>query len=175
MVSKISRVYALILIVPLLIVTPAIRSASQVSQAEGAAGRTAFDGPAELPRVLMRTTLADTPAPGHVHLVEGGDNLQEALDRAKCGDTLKLQAGATFTGVFRLPEKPCDDGHWIILRSSAPDDSLPAANTRMTPCYAGVASLPNRPDFHCIAAHNAMAKIEFSGKGGSSRSCMSSA
>ena len=115
----------------------------------------------------MRTTLADTPAPGHVHLVKGGDNLQEALDRAKCGDTLKLQAGATFTGVFRLPEKPCDDGHWIILRSSAPDDSLPAANTRMTPCYAGVASLPNRPDFHCIAAHNAMAKIEFSGKGGS--------
>jgi len=111
--------------------------------------------------------LADTPAPGHVHLVKGSDNLQEALDGAKCGDTLKLQTGATFAGVFRLPSKPCDDGHWIILRTSAPDDSLPPEGTRITPCYAGVASLPGRPDFHCAAARNVMAKIEFDGKGGS--------
>ena len=163
---RISQVYAPALVVLLFIVTSPIR-ASQASQGEGAAARTAFDGPAELPRVFIRSALADTPAPGHVRLVKGSDSLQEALDGAKFGDTLKLQATATFTGVFRLPEKPCDDGHWIILRTSAPDDSLPAANTRITPCYAGVASLPNRPDFRCVAARNVMARIEFDGKGGS--------
>src|SRR5438876_12205941 len=101
--SKISRVYALILVVLLLIVTATIRTASQASQGERGAGGTAFDGPAELPRIFIRSSLADTPAPGHVHLVKGGDSLQEALDGAKCGDTLKLQAGATFMGVFHLP------------------------------------------------------------------------
>ena len=163
---RISQVYAPALVVLLFIVTSPIR-ASQASQGEGAAARTTFDGPAELPRVFIRSALADTPAPGHVRLVKGSDSLQEALDGAKCGDTLKLQASATFTGVFRLPEKPCDDGHWVILRTSAPDDSLSAANTRITPCYAGVASLPNRPDFRCVAARNVMARIEFDGKGGS--------
>jgi len=120
-----------------------------------------FDGPAELPRIYVQSQLTDTPALGKVRLVKQDDNLQDAIDSAKCGDTLKLQAAATFRGLFRLPAKPCDDSHWIILRTSAPDDTLPPEGTRITPCYAGIASLRGRPDFHCAAVHNVLDTIEF--------------
>jgi hypothetical protein len=126
-----------------------------------------FDGPAELPRVSVKSSVADTPAPGKVRMVKGSDNLQEALNSAKCGDTLKLEAGATFDGNFRIPNKPCDDSHWIIIRTSASDDSLPPEGTRMTPCYAGVASLPGRPEYRCDKPRNVLAKIAFGGNGDS--------
>jgi hypothetical protein len=126
-----------------------------------------FDGPAELPRVFLQTTIADTPAPGAVHLVKAGDNLQQVINSAACGDTLKLESGAVFQGLIEVPAKSCDDAHWIIIRTSAPDDSLPPEGARLTPCYAGVASLPGRPDFHCTAVANVLARIEFAGKAGS--------
>jgi len=125
-----------------------------------------FDGPAELPRVLVRSAIADTPAPGKVITVHAGENLQAAIDRASCGDRVELQAGATFTGAFRFPQKPCDDAHWIIVRSAAPDSELPPEGTRLKPCFAGVASLPGRPDFHCTSTQNVMARIEFLVTGG---------
>ena len=125
-----------------------------------------FDGPAELPRVHVASSLSATPAPGKTVTVHAGDNLQQALTDAACGDTLQLQAGATFTGKFVLPDKPCDDAHWIILRTSAPDSKLPPEGTRLTPCYAGVASLPGRPSLHCGSTENVLAKIESDNKGG---------
>jgi hypothetical protein len=134
--------------------------------AQGAASGT-FDGPAELPRVYVKSSMADTPASGRSRLVKAGDNLQQALDSAACGDTIKLEVGATFTGHFRLPNKPCDDRHWIIVRTSAPDESLPPEGTRISPCYAGIGSLPGRPDFYCKEPRNVMARISFAGKGGS--------
>jgi len=120
-----------------------------------------YDGPAELPRVYMLTTMLDTPAPGTTTLVSAGGNLQTALNSANCGDTIQLAAGVTFTGTFTLPAKvpACDDLHWIILRTSAPDSSLPPEGTRITPCYAGVASLPGRPSFNCSSVQNVMATI----------------
>jgi hypothetical protein len=130
-------------------------------------GNGRFDGPAELPRFHVQSALADTPARGQVHDVHKGDDLQKAIDASRCGDTLALQAGATFQGVFRLPNKPCDDSHWIVLRTSASDGSLPPEGTRITPCYAGVKSLPGRPDLHCSSTKNVMAKLEFDGKGDS--------
>jgi hypothetical protein len=123
-----------------------------------------FDGPAELPRVYVRSALADTPAQEKVIAVHSGENLQAAIDAASCGDTVTLQAGAAFAGAFRFPQKPCDDSHWIIIRTSAPDASLPAEGVRVKPCFAGVASLPGRPDFHCAATSNVMARIELAGK-----------
>lgn len=126
-----------------------------------------FDGPAELPRVFVKSALANTPAPGNVRIVKQGDNLQEAVNSAQCGDTLKLQAGAVFQGLYRFPNKSCDDSHWIVVRGTTPDESLPAEGTRITPCYAGVASLPGRPDYHCAAPKNVMAKLEFAGKSSS--------
>src|SRR3977135_2399324 len=121
---------------PLLILS-SILQFNAPSMAEATAARAGFDGPAELPRIFLRTSMADTPAPGKTHLVKAGDNLQEALDKASCGDTLRLEAGATFTGILRLPQKRCDDLHWIIIRTSAPDGDLPPEGTRVSPCYAG--------------------------------------
>jgi hypothetical protein len=100
-------------------------------------------------------------------MVKANDNLQQAINGASCGDTLRLQAGAVFQGLIQIPAKPCDDSHWIIVRTSAPDENLPAEGTRLTPCYAGVASLRGRPDFHCASATNVLARIEFAGKAGS--------
>src|ERR1700757_753702 len=124
-----------------------------------------FDGPAELPRVYVKSSLADTPAPGTSHNVATMASLQSALNSARCGDTILLQAGATFQGTVVLPAKNCDDSHWIILRTSAPDSALPPEGTRLTPCYAGVTSLPGRPSFACSSSRNVLAKIAFPGTG----------
>ena len=96
------------------------------------------DGPAELPREYVKSALADTPAPGNVVLVKTSAEFRSAIDKAACGDTIQLQAGATFVGSFKIPAKDCDDRHWIIVRTSAPDHDLPAEGVRITPCYAGV-------------------------------------
>lgn len=122
-----------------------------------------FDGPAELPRVYLNTTLADTPAPGSAISVPAGGDLQAALDNANCGDTIALQAGATFVGPYTVPAKACDDQHWIIIRTNTPDANLPAEGTRMTPCYVGIASLPGRPAFSCTQPQKLLATITYPG------------
>jgi len=124
------------------------------------------DGPAELPRVQVESSIRDTPAPGKVLRVQEGEDPARALAQAACGDTIELQAGATFSRLV-LPQKKCDDSHWIIIRTSAPDAKLPAEGTRLTPCYAGVSSLPGRPPFPCASAENVLAKIEFDAQAGS--------
>jgi len=151
----------------LLMAAPLTNSGSVTPEQQRAGTEERFDGPAELPRIYVKSSVAETPAPGHVRLVKRGDRLQEALDKAQCGDILELEAGATFSGQVVFPHKECDDSHWIVVRSSAPDESLPPEGTRITPCYAGVPSLPGRPDFRCSSVRNVMAKIEFEAKAGS--------
>lgn len=152
----------------LLLMTAFMLGDGSTADEQGKPGADAsFDGPAELPRIYVKSSLADTPAPGRVRLVKSGDNLQQALNNAQCGETLKLEAGATFRGLLVFPHKECDDSHWILLRTAAPDDALPPEGERITPCFAGVASLPGRPDFRCNGVQNVMAKIEFEAKGGS--------
>lgn len=119
-----------------------------------------FDGPAELPRVMVPSAMSDTPAPGSVINVNAGGDLQSALTSAHCGDVIQLQAGATFSGKFHVPAKNCDDNHWIIIRTSSPDSALPAEGQRATPCYAGVASLIGRPAYSCANPQNVMAKVQ---------------
>lgn len=126
-----------------------------------------FDGPAELPRVYLNTTMSNTPAPGVTTLVPSGGDFQSALTNANCGDTIQLQSGATFSGLFKVPAKSCDAQHWIIVRTSAPDSSLPAENVRVSPCYAGVSSLPGRPALNCTSTTNVMAKILYDQTAGS--------
>lgn len=118
-----------------------------------------FDGPAELPRVYLQTSLADTPAPGKTTLVSTAADFQAALNSAICGDTIQLKAGTTFSGAFVFPDKPCDSSNWVIVRTSSPDSSLPPEGTRITPCYAGVRSLPGRPALNCRSAQNVMARL----------------
>src|SRR5262245_17705122 len=48
----------------------------------------------ELPRVYLNTNY--TPTTGRVVAVNAGGDLQAALDKAKPGDVIELQAGAAF-------------------------------------------------------------------------------
>src|SRR5207249_2684876 len=88
----------------------------------------------ELPRAFLDTTLV-APS-GQIIAVPAGGDVQAALNAAQPGDVITLQAGATFTGPFTLPNKTGTG--WIIVRTSAPDSSLPAPGTRVTPSYAAV-------------------------------------
>lgn len=117
-----------------------------------------YDGPAELPRISVDVSLPRQT--GSILTVRKGEDLQHALDGAHCGDTIRLQSGATFRGAFVLPAKPCDDAHWIVIRTSAPDSELPPPGKRLTPCFAGVASIPGRPDLHCVSIKAVTARLE---------------
>ncbi len=90
--------------------------------------------PPELPRVFLDTTLV--PPTGQTIAVAAGGDFQAALNAAQPGDVITLQAGATFTGPFTLPNKTGTG--WIIVRTSAPDSSLPPLGTRVGPSYAAV-------------------------------------
>src|SRR4029450_4048543 len=82
-----------------------------------------LDGPAELPRVYVQTDLKNTPSPlGAIHsAVNPFDALQAALKNARCGEVIQIQSGAAIMGNVQLPIKPCDDDHWIVIRTSAAD------------------------------------------------------
>ena len=119
-----------------------------------------YDGPAELPRVTVPSGMTDSPAPGSIVTVNAGDDLQSALNSARCGDVVELQAAATFVGPFTVPAKNCDINHWIIVRTSSPDSALPAEGQRATPCYAGIASLEGRPQYSCTNPQNVMVQVQ---------------
>ncbi len=125
-----------------------------------------YDGPAELPRVYVQSSLSSTPSPGKTWYVAAGGSVQQAINSAACGDTVTLQAGATFTTSLYLPAKACDNLHWITIRTSAPNTALPAPGTRLTPCYAGVSSLYGRPALNCKSLQKVVATILSPGRGG---------
>ena len=104
------------------------------------------DGVAELPKACYYTALDGTPSPGKQIHVAAKSDLAEALDGAKCGDTLLLPAGASFE-VREFPAKKCDDQHYITIRTDTHDSKLPPEGSRISPAWAGVASLPGRPPF----------------------------
>jgi hypothetical protein len=81
---------------------------------------------------------SSTPPPvsDDVITVNAGDDLQAALDAAAPGDTIVLQAGATFVGNFVLPARSGSSNAFITIRSSAADSSLPADDERITPAFA---------------------------------------
>ena len=66
--------------------------------------------------------------------LRAGDDLQQAINDARPGDTILLEAGAAFTGPFKLPRKNGDA--FITIRTLAPDASLPSQTQRISPSYA---------------------------------------
>ena len=68
--------------------------------------------------------------------VPAGGNFQTAIDNAKPGDTILLQAGATYTGNFAFYPKQGEG--CISIRSSASDSVLPQTGQRTGPSYAGL-------------------------------------
>lgn len=90
---------------------------------------------AQLP-ALPQTTIDTTYSPpvGSTVTVNAGGDFQAALNNANLGDTIVLQAGATFTGPFTLPNKTSGSG-WIYVTSSN-YSSLPAPGNRADPTDA---------------------------------------
>src|SRR5205809_1443305 len=86
--------------------------------------------------MCLAAALATSSVYASTLTVNGGGDLQAALDAAQPGDTILLQAGATFTGNFVLPVK--NGSGEITLRSSAADAQLPGPGVRMTPNYAAL-------------------------------------
>jgi hypothetical protein len=82
-----------------------------------------------LPATYLDTTY--TAPTGKTVQVHAGDDLQAAINAAKPGDQLLLEAGATFTGPFVLPEKTGDD--WIVIRTATADADFVAPGTRVVP------------------------------------------
>jgi hypothetical protein len=120
------------------------------------------DGPAALPQTCYYTALAGTPAPGTVRTVTDVTSWNSAWAAAACGDIIQIPDGTiinapTSTGLA-VPTKTCDANHYITVETSAVAN-LPAEGGRLTPCYAGVASLPGRPSYPCSSPTNYMAKI----------------
>jgi hypothetical protein len=71
---------------------------------------------------------------GGVVTVNAGGDLQAAIDNAQPGDTIVLQAGATFTGNFVLPAK--SGSSYVTITSSGDRSTLPGDNTRIDPSYS---------------------------------------
>jgi hypothetical protein len=94
-------------------------------------------GPLATPQPLkyrINTTYVPQPANGKKITVNKDGDLQKALDDAQLGDTIVLQAGATFTGHFKLKNKTTGKG-WIYITSSN-YTKLPAPGTRVAPTDA---------------------------------------
>ena len=88
----------------------------------------------EPPRELVDTR--PVPPAGQTIRLKEGDDLQDALDNAQPGDSIVLDAGATFKGPFTLPKKTGTG--WITIRTSAIDRQFPAAGSRVGPSHASL-------------------------------------
>ncbi len=96
---------------------------------------TAFRKTARLAAIASAAALAVavavTYARGASVLVRAGDDLQAAINDARPGDVLRLEAGATFRGNFVLPVKAA--GEAITIRTSTDDRRLPSERDRVSP------------------------------------------
>ena len=72
-----------------------------------------------LPQVFLDTTYPTQP--GTTITVNSGGDVQAAINSANPGDTIVLQAGATFTPTtsFKLKAKTNPNHLWIVIRSSS--------------------------------------------------------
>jgi len=76
--------------------------------------------------------------------VSAGGDLQDALNRARPGDTILLERGATYLGNFTLPAK--EGGDRMITVRTAGDDRLPADGERMSPLAADALAKVRSPN-----------------------------
>src|SRR5512134_205717 len=108
------------LVTLLLIGTP--EQGIQPAGTTGAAG-----GQTQPERPRTRVELPTEQAAGRVVHVKGGEDLQAALDAAMPGDRITLDAGATYSGPFRLLRKT--GAQWIVITSAG---QLPPRGRRVS-------------------------------------------
>jgi hypothetical protein len=70
-------------------------------------------------------------------VVPAGGNFQAALNAAQPGDTIVLEAGATYMGTFTLPLKGGSSTSYITIQSSRLAE-LPAAGQRVAPAHSSL-------------------------------------
>jgi glycosyltransferase involved in cell wall biosynthesis len=125
------------------------------------AGRTGADGGQTQPeRPRSRVELPPDQATGRAVHVKAGADLQAALDRAMPGDRITLDAGATYTGPFRLLRKTGEQ--WIVITSA---QQLPARGRRVSPQDAArmprlvskgntvIEAMPGAHHYHLVGLH----------------------
>jgi hypothetical protein len=87
-------------------------------------------------RLLVASVALCACAPGaavaETIAVPAGGDLQQAIDKARAGDTVTLAAGAVYVGAFVLPAK---DGNLYITIKTA-GESLPRAGQRVLPAHS---------------------------------------
>jgi hypothetical protein len=117
------------------------------------------DGVATLPLTCVYTPLSATPSPGPTKTVcaVGCDftTLQLAVNAATCGEIIQIKSTSdgsptgtqlSYSGLTQIPAKSCDNAHWIRVTTDQ-FSGLPAEGSRITPGWAGVASIPGRPAY----------------------------
>src|ERR1700681_2784091 len=102
--------------------------------AAGGGGQAPLPAAPELPRFSVDTRYVSPT--GQTIAVRAGGDLQRALNAAHPGDVITLEAGASSAGPFTLPAKA--GSGWIVVRTSAPDSSLPPLGGRVDASYAHV-------------------------------------
>ena len=85
-----------------------------------------------LPQATVDTAMPKLA--GKITKVKAGGDLAAAIDAAQPGDTLELEAGATFTGPFTLPNKSGDG--WVVIRTATPDADFAMPGARVSPALA---------------------------------------
>ena len=95
--------------------------------------------------LLALLLAAESLGAGTTISVAAGGDLQAAIDRAVPGDTIELEAGATFVGRFTLPKK---DGDAVITIRTAGSPAV-AEDQRVTPAdakgFAKLKAADNQP------------------------------
>lgn len=99
--------------------------------------------------VLATLTLSATvPLRAATITVGATGDLQEALDRARAGDTILLEPGVTYTGSFVLPAK---QGRLpIVVRTAPGQGGLPGPAERVDPSHAPLLAKLRSPDIRPI-------------------------
>ena len=87
----------------------------------------AADGQTQPERPRSRVELPSEQAAGRAVHVKAGGDLQAALDAARPGDRITLDAGATYKGPFRLLRKTGEQ--WIVITSAG---QLPPRGRRVS-------------------------------------------
>ena len=95
--------------------------------------------------LVLAALHAVVAAGGETLRVRAGGDLQAAINAARPGDVILLEAGATFSGNFVLPDKG-DTTAEITIRTDSTNAGLPLPGNRVTPAHAPLLATIRSPN-----------------------------
>jgi glycosyltransferase involved in cell wall biosynthesis len=109
-----------------------------VNPDSAAVQRSSTNGTSAVARPRISVELPPERHTGRTIHVGAGGNLQEALDNARPGDRITLDAKAVYEGPFRLRSPGnVTSAQWIVVASAA-EAQLPRRGTRVTPSHSAL-------------------------------------